>query len=163
MTKELKKDINVIETEEKKLDEYTNNQKIECKQIESTLAELITKHENLIKEEQDLMLEIKLREFEIYKILIDINLCRYFAKFTNTILEGDPSRFQDPLLPESHEFDKIDLLPIIEEIIKNYSNIKIDKVPKVERKHNNIVNINDSSTRRKSINLIKYNSVSLFL
>ena len=163
MTKELKKDINVIETEEKKLDEYTNNQKIECKQIESTLAELITKHENLIKEEQDLMLEIKLREFEIYKILIDINLCRYFAKFTNTILEGDPSRFQDPLLPESHEFDKIDLLPIIEEIIKNYSNIKIDKAPKLERKHNSIVNINDSSTRRKSINLIKYKEEGYFL
>ena len=162
MTKELKKDINILETEEKKLDEYTNMQKIECKEIESTLVELITKHENLTKEEQDLMLDIKVKEFEIYKLLIDINLYRYFAKFTNTILEGDPSRFQMPLLPDIHEFDKIDLLPIIDEIIKNYSDVKIDKIPRLERRYSNISNANDN-TRKKSINLIKYKEEGYFL
>ena len=31
-------------------------------------------------------------------------------KFCNTVLDGDPSRFQNPLLPKYHEFDKIALV-----------------------------------------------------
>ena len=161
MTKELKKETNIIEKEEEKFNEYSNNQKIECKEIETTLTELIAKHENLIKEEQELILNIKEKEFEIYKLLIDMNLYRYFAKFCNTVLDGDPSRFQNPLLPKYHEFDKIDLTPIIEHVIKNYMDVKIDKVPKLARKHTSVANIND--LRKKSENLIKYKEEGYFL
>ena len=58
ISKELKKETKNIENEEHKLDEYRNNQKIECKKIETTLVDLITKHENLIKEEQELKIFI---------------------------------------------------------------------------------------------------------
>lgn len=98
---------------------------------------MITKHENLIKKEQELLLDVKIKEFEIYKLLIDINLYRYFAKFSNKVLDGDPSRFNKPLLPEYHDFDKIDLEPIIEEVINNYSDIKVEnKIKKNGKKKN---------------------------
>ena len=139
ISKELKKETKNIENEEHKLDEYRNNQKIECKKIETTLVDLITKHENLIKEEQELMLDVKVKEFEIYKLLININLYRYFAKFCNTVLDGDPSRFEKQLLPDYHEFDKIDLEPIIEEVIKNYGDIKVDRIPRAEKRHTSIL------------------------
>ena len=161
MTKELKNDINNIEFEEKKLDEYTNNQKFECKQIEMTLVDLISKHERLIKEEQELILDIKVKEFEIYKLLININLYRYFAKFSNTILEGDPSRFEKQILPDYHEFDKIDLEPIINEVIKNYSDIKIDRGSKVDKKHP--VKMNRKDSKKEFTNIIKYKEEGYFL
>ena len=161
MTKELKIDIKNIEFEEKKLDEYTNNQKFECKQIEMTLVDLISKHERLIKEEQELILDIKVKEFEIYKLLININLYRYFAKFSNTILEGDPSRFEKQILPDYHEFDKIDLEPIINEVIKNYSDIKIDRGSKVDKKHP--VKMNRKDSKKEFTNIIKYKEEGYFL
>ena len=81
------------------------------------------------------MLEVKVKEFEIYKLLIKINLYRYYAKFSNTILDGDPSRFNKPILPENHEFEKIDLEPIIDDVINNYWNIKgEDKIRKDRRR-----------------------------
>lgn len=160
MSKELKNDINNVEYEEKKLDEYTTNHKIECKKIESTLTELITKRENLIKKEQELMLDVKIKEFEIYKLLININLYRYFAKFSNTVLDGDPSRFDKQLLPDYHEFDKIDLEPIIDEVIQNYWDIKVNKIPRLERKQSNI---GIRRENRKESNKIKYKEEGYFL
>ena len=160
MKKDLKKDINYIESEEKKLQEYSNNQKLECKQIETTLAEIITKHENLIKKEQELILDVKVKEFEIYKLLININLYRYFAKFCNTVLDGDPSRFEKQLLPDYHEFDKIDLEPIIEEVIKNYWDIKVDRIPRAEKRHTSILKNHFSA---KKVYKIKYKEEGYFL
>ena len=161
LTKELKKDLSTINNEEFKLNEYTNNQKIECKKIETTLANLITKHENLIKEEQELLLDIKVKEFEIYKLLIDINLYRYFAKFSNTVLDGDPSKFNKQLLPDYHDFEKIDLEPIIEEVLTNYSDIKVeDKIRKTERRRTNRLNASDSKEKKYAI---KYKEEGYFL
>ena len=163
ISKELKKETKNIENEEHKLDEYTNNQKIECKKIETTLVDLITKHENLIKEEQELMLDVKVKEFEIYKLLINMNLYRYFAKFTNTVLDGDPSRFDKQLLPDYHEFDKIDLEPIIEEVINNYSDLKVeDKIKKVDRKKSNLMGLNNNDNKDKKY-MIKYKEEGYFL
>ena len=163
ISKELKKETKTIENEEHKLDEYTNNQKIECKKIETTLVDLITKHENLIKEEQELMLDVKVKEFEIYKLLINMNLYRYFAKFTNTVLDGDPSRFDKQLLPDYHEFDKIDLEPIIEEVINNYSDLKVeDKIKKVDRKKSNLMGLNNNDNKDKKY-MIKYKEEGYFL
>jgi len=163
ISKELKKETKNIENEELKLDEYTNNQKMECKKIETTLVDLITKHENLIKEEQELMLDVKVKEFEIYKLLINMNLYRYFAKFTNTVLDGDPSRFDKQLLPDYHEFDKIDLEPIIEEVINNYSDLKVeDKIKKVDRRKSNLMGLNNNDNKDKKY-MIKYKEEGYFL
>ena len=160
ITKDLQNNKINIETEEKTLDEYTDNQKIECKQLESTLKGLLAKHSNLKKEEKELMLEVKVKEFEIYKLLIKINLYRYYAKFSNTVLDGDPSRFNKPILPENHEFEKIDLEPIIDDVINNYWNIKgEDKIRKMERKR---TTKGDNLNRDKKYS-IKYKEEGYFL
>ena len=125
------------------------------------MAEIIAKHDNLKKEEKELMLDIKIKEFEIYKLLININLFRYFAKFSNTVLDGDPSRFEKPLLPDNHEFDKIDLEPIIEEVIKNYWDVKIDKIPRSEKRHTSIIK-NTFTQKRENVNKIKYKQEGYF-
>ena len=154
LTKEIKNEKKEIDNENKKLKEYSDVQKAEIKKIEFTLTELIKKHENLMREEQDLMLDVKIKEFEIYKILIDINLYRYFAKFCNTILEGNPERFQKQLLPDYHEFDKIDLEPIIEEVINNYSDINIKAIEKSRKTEYKLLNIIFNNREEK--NMIKY-------
>ena len=154
ISKEIKKEKKEIEQEHLKLDEYTDTQKIECKKIEFTLTELIKKHENLIREEQELLLDVKVKEFEIYKILININLYRFFAKLCNTILEGNPSRFEKQILPDYHEFDKIDLEPIIEEVIKNYSDIQIKVIERNRKTEYKYLNFVDENKDKK--NIVKY-------
>ena len=163
LSKELQKDISDINDEELKLNEYSNTQKIECKKIETTLSNLITKHENLIKEEQALLLDVKIKEFEIYKLLIDINLYRYFAKFSNTVLDGDPSKFNKQLLPDYHDFDKIDLEPIIEEVLTNYSDIKVeDRIRKAEKRKTRRLSFSVNSNKEKKYE-IKYKEEGYFL
>ena len=77
-----------------------------------------------MNEEKKFKLEVKIKQFEIFKILVRLNLLRYYAKFSNTILDGDPSRFEEPILPDMPEFEKFDLEPYIEKVINNYSSMK---------------------------------------
>lgn len=124
LTEDLKSNKYNLETDEKKFEEYSDIQKVECKKIEKTLTELQKRNKDLMNEEKKFKLEVKIKEYEIYKILVRLNLLRYYAKFSNTILDGDASRFEEPILPESFEFEKFDLEPIINKVINNYSTLK---------------------------------------
>ena len=121
---DLIKDKSNLENDEKKFEEYSDLQKSECKKIEFTLKELEKKNKNLMSEEKKYKLEVKIKEYEIYKILVQINLFRFYAKFANQILDGDPKRFEKPILSDMVEFDKIVFEPIINEVINNYSTMK---------------------------------------
>ena len=121
---DLIKDKSNIENDEKKFEEYSDIQKSECKKIEFTLKELEKKNKNLMSEEKKYKLEVKIKEYEIYKILVQMNLFRFYAKFSNQILDGDPTRFEKPILSDMVEFDKIVFEPIINEVINNYSSMK---------------------------------------
>ena len=124
LNQDLKKDISNIENEEKKFEEYSDYQKVACKKIEMTLTELQKKNKNLIAEEKKYRLEVKLKEYEIYKILVKMNLFRFYAKFANQVLDGDPTRFEKPIISDEIELDKINFEPIIKEVIDNYSSLK---------------------------------------
>ena len=113
-----------IETDEKKFEEFSDIQKVECKKIEKTLFELQKRNKDLMNEEKRFKLEVKIKQFETYKILVRLNLLRYYAKFSNTILDGDPSRFEEPILPDMAEFEKFDLEPFINKVINQYSSMK---------------------------------------
>lgn len=124
LTEDLKSNKYNLETDEKKFEEYSDIQKVECKKIEKTLFELQQKNKDLMNEEKRFKLEVKIKEYEIYKILVRLNLLRYYAKFSNTILDGDPTRFEEPILPDMSEFEKFDLEPFIRKVINNYSSMK---------------------------------------
>ena len=124
LTEDLKSNKYNLETDEKKFEEYSDIQKVECKKIEKTLFELQQKNKDLMNEEKRFKLEVKIKEYEIYKILVRLNLLRYYAKFSNTILDGDPTRFEEPILPDMSEFEKFDLEPFIKKVINNYSTMK---------------------------------------
>jgi hypothetical protein len=122
--KDLKDNKNDLENGEKKFEEYSDKQKIECKKIEKTLTELQKINRNLMEEEKKFKLEVKIKEYEIYKILVNMNIYRFYAKFANQILDGDATRFQNPIISTEAEFDKIDFEPIIKEVLDNYWSIK---------------------------------------
>ena len=124
LSEDLKSNKYNLETDEKKFEEYSDIQKVECKKIEKTLFELQKRNKDLMNEEKKFKLEVKIKQFEIFKILVRLNLLRYYAKFSNTILDGDPSRFEEPILPDMPEFEKFDLEPFIEKVINNYSSMK---------------------------------------
>lgn len=124
LTEDLKSNKYNLETDEKKFEEYSDIQKVECKKIEKTLFELQQKNKDLMNEEKRFKLEVKIKEYEIHKILVRLNLLRYYAKFSNTILDGDPTRFEEPILPDMSEFEKFDLEPFIKKVINNYSSMK---------------------------------------
>ena len=124
LTKDLKTDKSNLENDEKKFEEYSDLQKSECKKIQMTLKELEKKNRDLMSEEKKYKLEVKIKEYEIYKILVQMNLYRFYAKFANQILDGDATRFEKPILSDMLEFDKIDFEPIINEVINNYSSMK---------------------------------------
>lgn len=124
LTEDLKSNKYNIETDEKKFEEYSDIQKVECKKIERTLFELQQRNKDLMNEEKRFKLEVKIKQYEIYKILVRLNLLRYYAKFSNTILDGDPSRFEEPILPDMAEFEKFDLEPFINKVINNYSSME---------------------------------------
>ena len=124
LSEDLKSNKYNLETGEKKFEEYSDIQKVECKKIEKTLFELQKKNKDLMNEEKKFKLEVKIKQFEIFKILVRLNLLRYYAKFSNTILDGDPSRFEEPILPDMPEFEKFDLEPYIEKVFNIYSSMK---------------------------------------
>ena len=124
LTKDLKTDKSNLENDEKKFEEYSDLQKSECKKIQMTLKELEKKNRDLMSEEKKYKLEVKIKEYEIYKILVQMNLYRFYAKFANQVLDGDATRFEKPILSDMLEFDKIDFEPIINEVINNYSSMK---------------------------------------
>ena len=124
LDKDLKIDINNVETEEQKLEEYSDLHRLECQKIGIILKTLQKKNKDLMAEEKKIKLEVKEKEYEIYKILIQMNLYRFYAKFANQVLDGDATRFEKPILSEMAEFDKIDFEPIIKEVIDNYSSMK---------------------------------------
>ena len=124
LTLDLKNNQSNIEDEEKKFEEYSDLQKSECKKIEMILTQIQKKNRDLMGEEKKMKLEVKIKEYEIYKILVQMNLFRYYAKFANQILDGDTTRFEKPILSDTIEFDKINFEPIIKEVIDNYSSMK---------------------------------------
>ena len=123
LNKDLKNNIYNIENEEKKLEEYSDSQKLACKKIEIILNELQKKNRDLMAEEKKYRLEVKLKEYEIYKILVQMNIFRFYAKFANQILDGDASRFEKPIISDMAEFDKTNFEPIIKEVLDNYSSM----------------------------------------
>ena len=135
LNKNLKSDIYNVEDEEKRLEEYSDLQKSACKKIEMILTELQKKNRNLMGEEKKYRLEVKLKEYEIYKILNQMNLFRFYAKFANQILDGDTTRFEKPIISEDAEFDKVNFEPIIKEVLDNYSSMK--KFDSKKDKNNN--------------------------
>ena len=124
LSKDLKSNKYHLENDEKKFTEYSDLQKLECKKIEMTLAKLQKRNRDLMAEEKKYKLEVKIKEYEIYKILVQMNIFRFYAKFANQILDGDATRFQNPIISDDVEFDKIDFEPIIKEVLDNYSSMK---------------------------------------
>ena len=124
LIKDLKSNRLDLESGEKKFEEYTDIQKIECKKIEKTLTELQKINRNLMEEEKKFKLGVKIKEYEIYKILVNMNVYRFYAKFANQILDGDATRFQNPIISTEAEFDKINFEPIIKEVLDNYWSMK---------------------------------------
>ena len=124
LNKDLKNEIFSLENGEKRFVEYSDMQKIECSKLVMTLAKLQKRNKDLMGEENKIKLELKIKEYEIYKILAQMNIFRFYAKFANQILDGDPARFEDPILPNDIEFDKIDLEKIIKDVLDKYSSMK---------------------------------------
>ena len=98
-----------------------------------TLTKLQKRNRDLMGEEKKIKLEVKIKEYEIFKILVQMNIFRFYAKFANQILDGDASRFQNPIFSEDVEFDKLDFEPIIKNVLDTYSSMK-----KFEPKKNKI-------------------------
>ena len=139
ISKDLKDNKFNLENDEKKFAEYVDLQKLECKKIGMILSELQKRNRNLMGEEKKYKLEVKIKEYEIYKILVQMNLFRFYAKFANQILDGDASRFQNPIISEDIEFDKINFEPIIKEVIDNYSSMKKFDPKKDKNGHNKMI------------------------
>ena len=113
-----------LEKDEKSFEEYSDKQKIECKKIDKVLDQIQKRNKDLIGEEKKCKLEGKMKEFEIYKTLSKINLFCFYARFTNTILDGNKERFEKPILSDLDILDKIDFDSVVKEVINNFSDIK---------------------------------------
>ena len=64
-----------------------------------------------------------------------MNLLRFYALFSNNILDGDSTRFDKNIFPNNIDLDHIDYDSIIKEILDNYSDmISEDKKDKKDDK-----------------------------
>jgi hypothetical protein len=124
LNKDLKSNTHILENGEKRFDEFSDMQRIECTKIAMTLTKLQKRNRDLMGEEKKIKLEVKIKEYEIFKILVQMNIFRFYAKFANQILDGDASRFQNPIISEDVEFDKLDFEPIIKNVLDTYSSMK---------------------------------------
>ena len=62
-------------------------------------------------------------EYEISKILTKMDLLRFYAKFSNDILDGDSTRFEKPLLSKNIDLYNNDYDCIIKEILDKFSDM----------------------------------------
>ena len=135
LTKDLNNNKNNLNYDVKKFEEYSDKQKVECKKIELTLTEIQKINKQLKAETKNLEDELKVNEYEIYKILTKMNLLRFYALFSNNILDGDSTRFDKNIFPNNIDLDHIDYDSIIKEILDNYSDmISEDKKDKKDDK-----------------------------
>ena len=73
--------------------DYINQQKKACKEIESILSDIEKKNKILFEDEKKYKFQIKIIEDEIKKILEEIDNLRICALFVNKVLEKDPSKY----------------------------------------------------------------------
>ena len=73
--------------------DYINQQKKACKEIESILSDIEKKNKILFEDEKKYKFQIKIIEDEIKKILEEIDNLRICALFVNKVLERDPSKY----------------------------------------------------------------------
>ena len=103
--------------------DYINQQKKACKEIETILSDIEKKNKILYEEEKKYKFQIKIIEDEIKKILEDIDNLRICALFVNHVLGKEPSKYSKKIF----EFER-------------QLNNKIDKI-KIQKKINEYINI----------------------
>ena len=116
---------NIIETDIRDFEEYTDGHKIVCKGLENCLEKLKKENNNLINELIIYKSLNKNNMDEIQKLLEQIETLREFALFVHQSLEKDTSRYAKSIFPDYRTEKLEDYDKKIEKIrnfvIKNYS------------------------------------------
>ena len=116
---------NIIETDIRDFEEYTDGHKIVCKGLENCLEKLKKENNNLINELIIYKSLNKNNMDEIQKLLEQIETLRGFALFVHQSLEKDTSRYEKSIFPDYRTEKLEDYDKKIEKIrnfvIKNYS------------------------------------------
>ena len=155
--------------------DYINQQKKACKEIESILSDIEKKNKILFEDEKKYKFQIKIIEDEIKKILEEIDNLRICALFVNKVLEKDPSKYSKNIFQFERKLNgRIDKTKIqkklneyIEVIKKNYGFVLEDNnnsilneentfYQKYQDLENNIIhNINENQEILNDIRNIK--------
>ena len=155
ISEDFKNNKNNLEYDKKKFEEYSDKQKVECKRIELSLTEIQRINKELKAEIKKLENDLKFNEYEISKILTKMDLLRFYAKFSNDILDGDSTRFEKPLLSKNIDLYNNDYDCIIKEILDKFSDMIKFEVKKEKDKNDINYKKRRSSITKKKTKYIK--------
>ena len=103
-------------------EEYKDNQKKFCKQIERILFQLERSNRTLIEKEYNINYDNNVIKENFQKLLYEINDYRIFGKYINQIMGGDTSRFDKKIFPKiSDKILNLDYEALAKKTIINYS------------------------------------------
>lgn len=148
--------------------DYINQQKKACKEIESILSDIEKKNKILFEEEKQYKFKIKIVEDEIKNCLEHIDDFRICALFVNKVLQKDTSKYEKKIFQFerklNNKIDKIKIQKKIKEyidiIIKNYGFILEDNNNSILNEENTFYNKYEN-LENKILKKIKENQEAL--
>ena len=148
--------------------DYINQQKKACKEIESILSDIEKKNKILFEEEKQYKFKIKIVEDEIKNCLEHIDDFRICALFVNKVLQKDSSKYEKKIFQFerklNNKIDKIKIQKKIKEyidiIIKNYGFILEDNNNSILNEENTFYNKYEN-LENKILKKIKENQEAL--
>ena len=148
--------------------DYINQQKRACKEIESILSDIEKKNKILFEEEKQYKFKIKIVEDEIKNCLEHIDDFRICALFVNKVLQKDSSKYEKKIFQFerklNNKIDKIKIQKKIKEyidiIIKNYGFILEDNNNSILNEENTFYNKYEN-LENKILKKIKENQEAL--
>ena len=148
--------------------DYINQQKKACKEIESILSDIEKKNKILFEEEKQYKFKIKIVEDEIKNCLEHIDDFRICVLFVNKVLQKDTSKYEKKIFQFerklNNKIDKIKIQKKIKEyidiIIKNYGFILEDNNNSILNEENTFYNKYEN-LENKFLKKIKENQEAL--
>ena len=148
--------------------DYINQQKKACKEIETILSDIEKKNKILFEEEKQYKFKIKIVEDEIKNCLEHIDDFRICALFVNKVLQKDSSKYEKKIFQFerklNNKIDKIKIQKKIKEyidiIIKNYGFILEDNNNSILNEENTFYNKYEN-LENKILKKIKENQEAL--
>lgn len=111
---------NMIEEDEKEFENIKREQKVKNRLIDENLNKLIESHKQLLYLRENIYEILHKTEYDVLKLLYEIDEYRVYAKFIHYIYGYDTSKYEKEIIEKDNYKAEIDTEKIVQNILRDY-------------------------------------------